>query len=77
MRSPAERYLTEEAARKIDCPMFKYVVNETDVVQDGRAPIYVHESCRGSGCIMWRWGYTGNDRYSGAGYCGMAGDVTT
>lgn len=77
MRSAAQRYLTEEAAKKIDCPMFRYAYNEAEVIQDGRAPIYVHQSCRASDCIMWRWGYTGNDRYSGAGYCGMAGDVTT
>lgn len=48
--------LTEEEARKEICPFIKHCVNEIDVIQDGRAPIYVQQLCQASNCKMgWRW----------------------
>lgn len=46
---------TEQEAKTKDCPFFRYCVNEMGVIRDGDQPVYVHEKCRASACIMWRF----------------------
>lgn len=48
--------LTENEARQNTCPLIRYCVNESAVIQDDAAAIYVHADCRGSECrVGWRW----------------------
>ena len=70
--------LTEEQARKETCPFIRYCINEIDVMQDSRSPIYVHQNCQASDCKMaWRKSqeYQTDDEgfASYFGYCGLAG----
>lgn len=48
--------LTDQQARQEICPLIRYCANEVDVVQEARAPIYLHQTCQGADCkIGWRW----------------------
>lgn len=49
-------FLTEADAKTQTCPHIRYIYNEIDVLQEGRAPIYVQQNCQGAACKMaWRW----------------------
>lgn len=64
--------LSDEEARTLSCPFFRFIPNESDVLQHGTPPIYAHQSCHGSDCkIGWRWGPAG--ARGGVGYCGAFG----
>jgi hypothetical protein len=55
MSDAAQLGMTDEEASKEICPFIRFCVNEVDVIQDGRAPIYVHQNCQGSACrTAWR-----------------------
>lgn len=61
--------LTNEEARKQECPIMTYCINEQGVIQDREQPFYVQARCKGSDCKMaWRWEYGYRK-----GYCGIAG----
>ena len=48
--------LTDKQARENICPLIRYCVNQTGVVQDRDSAIYEHAPCQGSECsIGWRW----------------------
>lgn len=66
---------TDEQAKQFACPLFRYLINEVEVLQNGATPIYVHSQCAGSACIAWRksredWESVPKSRL---GYCGIAG----
>lgn len=65
---------TEEEAKQLPCPFFRYCVNEVGVIQDRDPVIYVHQQCMASACIAWRSTITGGG-YGGreVGWCGIAG----
>jgi hypothetical protein len=43
-------------------------VAEVSICPAGRAPSKLDLTCKGAGCMAWRWNAGGD-----AGYCGMAG----
>lgn len=45
----------EEDAKTRPCPMFRYCINEYDVSVNGHGAIVIHEQCKASDCLMWRW----------------------
>lgn len=47
--------MTEEEARRKECPVRTYCVNEDGVIHTGQSPLYAQAPCRGSDCILWRW----------------------
>lgn len=69
--------MKEIDARKMECPVKTYCVNEVGVIQDRDAAIYYQQHCVGSDCIAWRTRFrhdSGQSYYrAGEGYCGLAG----
>ena len=48
--------MTEEEARKQTCPLIRFCVNDSDVLQHGCSAIHVHQTCQASDCkVGWRW----------------------
>jgi hypothetical protein len=72
-------WVTEVTAKAQICPHIRYCVNEVGVIQNREPPIYVHQNCQGSVCVMaWRWEprlriSMHADDLPRAGYCGISG----
>ena len=66
--------MTEEQAKKKWCPMVRETTEQMGSYNRFKGLPITNSLCLASNCMMWRWDWIGQDKYSEKeGNCGLAG----